>query len=152
MRKAKRSNRLTALALSVLMVLTMTPVTASAQGVRNDGTAGEITAFEGIAEEIRWQSVEYGTAWEDLNLPKTLSATVEGEAAEAPVKWQADPTYDASAKGLYLLTAQLAEGFSATAELPYIAVVVRAEQPKMQLRSFGGGAQETDPFLIGTAA
>ena len=33
-----------------------------------------------------------------------------------------------------------------------IAVVVRAGQPRISLFGFGGGAQDTDPFLIGTAA
>ncbi|MEM1484530.1 S-layer homology domain-containing protein [Oscillospiraceae bacterium PP1C4] len=112
---------------------------------------GPVTAFDPLADVIRWQTVEYGTAQEQLNLPKSLFATMEGKAAQVPVEWDAQPAYDANTKGLYLFTARLAEGFSTTAELPHLAVVVRA--PEMQMaRSFGGGAQEADPFLIGTAA
>ena len=114
--------------------------------------AGVVTAFAPLADEIRWQSVEFGTAWEDLNLPGTLPATVEGETADVSVTWESAPAYDANTKGLYLFTAQLDEGWSAMAELPHIAVVVRAEEPRFILFGFGGGAQSTDPFLIGTAA
>lgn len=115
---------------------------------------GVVTAFDALADEIRWQSVEFGTAQEQLNLPKTLSAIAEGEAVQAPVTWEAESAYDGDTKGLYLFTARLAEGFSTAAELPHIAVVVRAEAPKFQMfaRSFGGGATDTDPFLIGSAA
>ncbi|ADY55224.1 S-layer domain-containing protein [Syntrophobotulus glycolicus DSM 8271] len=114
---------------------------------------GIVTAFDALEDEVRWQSVENGTALEDLNLPQTLAATVEGEAAQVPVTWSAEPEYDATAKGLYIFTAQLAEGFRTTEEPPHIAVVVKAQQQqRMLLRSIGGGAQSTAPFLISTAA
>ena len=114
--------------------------------------AGEITAFASLSDDILWQSVEYGTASEDLNLPKTLSGTVEGRQAEVPVTWEAEPEYNGHAKGLYLLTAVPGEGFTASTELPVIAVVVRGETPRFMAFSRGGGALDTDPFLISSAA
>lgn len=113
--------------------------------------AGEITAFAALSDDVRWQSVEYGTALENLNLPKMLSGTVEGGQAEVPVTWEAEPRYDGHAKGLYLLTAVPGEGFTASTELPVIAVVVRGEAPRFMTFSLGGGALDTDPFLIGSA-
>ena len=113
---------------------------------------GVVTAFDALADEIRWQSVEYGTAQEQLNLPASLAATVAGKSAEVPVTWQAEPAYDGDTKGLYLFTAQLEGVLSTTEELPHLAVVVRAGEPRVAMFSFGGGATDTDPFLIGSAA
>ncbi|MEA4925965.1 MAG: S-layer homology domain-containing protein [Syntrophomonadaceae bacterium] len=114
--------------------------------------AGEITAFAALSDDVRWQSVEYGTALEDLNLPRTLSGTVEGGLTEVPVTWASEPSYDEYAKGLYLLTAVPGEDFAAGAELPVIAVVVRGEAPRFNIFARGGGALDTDPFLIDSAA
>ena len=112
----------------------------------------EITAFAALSEDVRWQSVEYGTALENLNLPKTLSGEVEGTQAEIPVTWEAEPGYDGQAKRLYLFTAVPGEGFTADAEPPVIAVVVRGEAPRFAAFARGGGAVNTDPFLIDSAA
>ena len=114
--------------------------------------AGEITAFAALSDDVRWQSVEYGTALENLNLPKTLSGAVEGRQAEVPVTWEAEPSYGGYAKGLYLFAAVPGEGFTASTELPVIAVVVRGEAPRFTAFSRGGGALDTDPFLIDSAA
>lgn len=114
--------------------------------------AGETTAFAALSDDVRWQSVEYGTVLENLNLPKTLSGTVEGRQAEVPVTWEAEPSYDGQAKGLYLFAAVPGEGFTASTELPVIAVVVRGEASRFTAFSRGGGALDTDPFLIDSAA
>ena len=67
--------------LSVCMVVTMLPVTAFAETGTKDsgaglGASGEITAFAALDEDIAVQTVEIGTAEEELNLPKQLKVTV----------------------------------------------------------------------------
>ncbi|MDD3230518.1 MAG: hypothetical protein PHE09_15065, partial [Oscillospiraceae bacterium] len=67
--------------LSVCMVVTMLPVTAFAETGTKDsgaplGTSGEITAFVELEENIAVQTVDLGTAKDDLNLPKNLAVTV----------------------------------------------------------------------------
>ena len=133
-------------------IITVTVGEAHDSGEAATAAAGEITAFAALSDDVLWQSVEYGTALEDLNLPKTLSGEVAGVQAEVPVTWEAEPSYDGYAKGLYLLTAVPGEGFTASTELPVIALVVRGETPRFMTFSIGGGALDTDPFLISSAA
>ena len=69
------------LLLSVCMVMTMLPTTAFAETGTKDsggglGTGGEITAFTALDADIAAQTVETGTAEEELNLPTELTVTV----------------------------------------------------------------------------
>jgi hypothetical protein len=75
MKTQKLTQRLLAMALSVTMVLGMTPVTTSANILTGD-TGGEITAFERLEQETEYQIVPLGTTIGELNLPNTLNATV----------------------------------------------------------------------------
>lgn len=75
MKTQKLTQRLLAMALSVTMVLGMTPVTTSANILTGD-TGGEITAFERLEQETENQIVPLGTTIGELNLPDTLNATV----------------------------------------------------------------------------
>lgn len=71
----KSYRRILAMALSVVMVLGMVPITAAAEELPA-GTSGEITAFEKLANATATQTVALGTPFEDLDLPETLNATV----------------------------------------------------------------------------
>ena len=67
--------------LSVCMVMTMLPTVAFAETNTKDsgaglGTSSEITAFAALAADIAVQTVDSGTAEDELKLPKTLDATV----------------------------------------------------------------------------
>ncbi|WP_250228793.1 S-layer homology domain-containing protein [Anaeropeptidivorans aminofermentans] len=75
MSKRKPIQRLTAVALSVIMVVGMMPVSAAAAGMPI-GASGEITAFEALGSDITVRSVPLGTSKADLELPDTLTATI----------------------------------------------------------------------------
>ncbi|MGI1660062.1 MAG: GLUG motif-containing protein [Desulfitobacterium sp.] len=69
--------KITAMLLSVIMVLGMMPVSVVAEaGSLPIGTSGEITAFEALGLDIAAQSVPLGTSKADLELPNTLTATI----------------------------------------------------------------------------
>ena len=77
----KPAQRLLAMALSVVIVLGMMPISAAAE-TPPIGTSGEIIAFEALSEETANREVSLGTSLEDLNLPDTLNATVRVATAE----------------------------------------------------------------------
>ena len=64
MSKHKPHQRLLAMALSFVMVLGMTPVTATAQTTTD--TIGEIIAFEALSEETANREVPLGTSLEEI--------------------------------------------------------------------------------------
>lgn len=69
--------RLTAMMLSVIMVVGMMPVLVAAKaGGLSIGASGEITVFEALRGELASQSVPLGTSKTDLELPDTLTATL----------------------------------------------------------------------------
>ena len=83
MSKRKAIQRLTAMVLSVIMVVGMTPVSALAEtGSFPIGASGEVTAFEALEWDIAVQNVPIGTSEADLKLPDTLTATVRLAALE----------------------------------------------------------------------
>lgn len=135
--------RIGSLILSVCMVFTMLPTMAFAETGDVDsgaslGVSGTITAFEKLSAEVAEQTVETGTAEDELNLPDELTvtvttgsaitATVSGNAtatdseAEEPEKaepeevettvevsgWTSDPAYDGDTAGVYTFTPSLA--------------------------------------------
>ena len=87
MSRRKAFHKITAMLLSAIMVVGMTPVPASADtGMLSDGASGEIIAFEALKSEIAEQSLPLGTSEADLELPDTLTATVRLAASgEEPV-------------------------------------------------------------------
>ena len=97
-----------AMILSVAMVLGMVPITAFAEdGSLPVGASGEIIAFEPLGDNVANRMVPLGTSLEDLELPGTLTATVEITQPEAPddnvqdsgtrlQEDEADPAYGAS--------------------------------------------------------
>ncbi|TWH57769.1 putative cell wall-binding protein [Desulfitobacterium sp. LBE] len=130
------------LILSVCMVFTMLPTMAFAEtGVTDSGAplgvSGTITVFEKLSAEVAEQTVETGTAEDELNLPDELTvtattgaaitATVSGNAtatdseAEEPDKaepeeietavavsgWTSAPAYDGDTAGDYVFTPAL---------------------------------------------
>ncbi len=114
--------------------------------VEGETYGGLITAFAELAEEVRWQNAD------SPDLPKTVSATVNDEAADIPVTWEADHEYDAAfPTGLYVFTALPDEGYTVATgvEAPRITVYIPAAQ--MAARMAGGGT-DTSPLEITTAA
>ena len=96
MRKNKTKQRLTAMVLSVIMVVGMTPVSALAEtGTFSIGTSCEITAFEALESDIAIRSVPLGTSQVDLKLPDTLVATIRLAASEEEPVLDSGETEDA---------------------------------------------------------
>lgn len=71
--------RLLSLALAMLLALGTLPQTVFAVGKSEGGT---ILAFEPLEDSVKNQVVPLGTSLENLNLPASLTATVEAAAAE----------------------------------------------------------------------
>ena len=96
MSKRKPIQRLTAMVLSVIMVMGMSPVSALAEtGAFPIGASGEVTAFEALESDIAVQNVPMGTSQADLELPNTLRATVRLAASgEDPVLDSGDADSD----------------------------------------------------------
>ena len=67
-----------------------------------------ITAFDELADDIRWQNTT------EPNLPEYVTGMVEGKTANIPVTWEADHDYDAASpeSGLYVFTAKVGEGYT----------------------------------------
>ncbi len=77
MNKRNALHKLTALALSVAMAVSMAPVSIAAEtGINAIGSSGKIISFEELVPEVTVQNVSIGTQKSELNLPKTLTATV----------------------------------------------------------------------------
>ncbi|WP_283606452.1 GLUG motif-containing protein [Faecalispora anaeroviscerum] len=116
--------------------------------VEQAASYGEITAFDALADELRWQNTVSPI------LPETVSGTVAGEATDIPVTWEADHKYDADspAKGLYVFTAKVSSGNTVAdgVESPRITVYIPAVQQRLRLMA---GAGTSDSALeITTAA
>ena len=97
MSKRKAIQRLTAMVLSVIMVVGMTPVSALAEtGEFPIGASGEVTAFEALESDIAVQNVPIGTSQADLELPNTLMATIRLAASEEELVLDSGETADAT--------------------------------------------------------
>ena len=80
MRKAEK--KILSLALAILLAAGTLPQAVFAVGKTPPvGASGEIIAFEPLEDSVAHQSMPLGTLLEDLDLPDTLTATVEVEAA-----------------------------------------------------------------------
>ncbi len=70
--------KILSLALAMLLALGTLPQTVFAVGESEGGT---ITAFEPLEDSVKNQAVPLGTSLENLNLPASLTATVEVETS-----------------------------------------------------------------------
>jgi len=148
----KRIRRWLAAALSIGIVVGTVPTAAIANG-QPAGTAGEIIAFDEVADTAANQTVPLGTPIEDLDLPDSLVATVrlaasldevgpEEQARESemtmpvPVKWASSPEYDKDKAGTSIFVAEI-ESFTVRADLPAIAVTVGESAFKRRVAGFG---------------
>ena len=61
----------------------------------------DVTAISGLPAA---KTVANGTAQDALNLPQTLTVTVNGSPTETPVVWTSAPSYDPSQAGTYTFT------------------------------------------------
>ncbi|MBA4689003.1 MAG: leucine-rich repeat protein [Candidatus Galacturonibacter soehngenii] len=146
------NKRLLSMFLALCLVLSMLPVSAMAQEVDTTiVTSEEIINFAPLEEAEK--TVITGTSIEDLNLPKTLTATVgttvvaEKESAQdlgnqdmaadltatesewqetivdIPITWTSKPEYNVDIKGTYIFT-PLIEGYTVKVDPPEITVEV----------------------------
>ena len=141
------------LALSIVVALGMTPVTAIGE-TPPIGASGEVISFEALPEQTAKQTMTLGDALGDLDLPDTLTATVrmttasgaakqeesvedsgEAEWAEMTIpvqeEWDSAPDYDGNTADTYVFIAEiqgftLAEGVTA----PAITVTVESDTSK----------------------
>ena len=84
--KKRGFRKLTAMLMSVIFLVGMTPV--SAIGEKSElpsGASGEIIAFEKLAAELGEQRVLLGSLETDLVLPETLMATIEFKVSEGEI-------------------------------------------------------------------
>ena len=131
--KHKPFRRLTAMAVSIVMVLILAPMTAFAEeGPPALGTSGEIIYFAPLDEEIEKQAVLVGGSIEEGYLPATLTATVQiatdpdtQKEMEIPVTWDCAPVFDGNQAGVYTF-APVVLDYTVSAEPPQITVGVIA--------------------------
>lgn len=82
MRIRTTSKKILTLALAMLLAVGTLPQAVLAAGEASPvGTSGEIIAFAPLEDSVASQTIPLGTALEDLDLPQTLTATVEAPAA-----------------------------------------------------------------------
>ncbi|GLC88058.1 InlB B-repeat-containing protein [Lysinibacillus piscis] len=135
--------------ISVCMVLTMLPTMTFAEGEAQDSEV--ITAFVDLAGDITVQTVQVGTEYTELTLPKELITTVTTDATAtiAVSKWNSSPTYDGHTAGNYIFTPTLNLPNNLTiakdTQLPTIKVTVQAKRKTMLL-----GALSAEQFTLPT--
>jgi hypothetical protein len=132
--------KILSLFLALSMIVTMLPIPAMAEEVEATvSERGEIITFLPLAEAEK--TVMVGTSLEDLELPESLTVTVQinpetvadslydsedkERTVDIPVAWSSQPEYDMDTEGEYVFTPVI-EGYIVNTELPRITVVVRA--------------------------
>ncbi|MFT3982897.1 MAG: hypothetical protein QM697_03235 [Lachnospiraceae bacterium] len=110
-------------------------------------TSGEITAFASLDEDTAQQHVPVGTVLAALDLPETLSATLDADAASVPVTWTCAPAYEGNTEREYTFTASLPKAYTLVSGItvPVITVTV-GTLPLMGLTVSGNTVtiEETD--------
>lgn len=131
--KGRARNKILSLILTAVMLFSMLPLTAMAATPEATATeTGIITAFEALSEDVTAQSVETGTLMKDLNLPNTLSVTIDGVVGTvAGVTWDCtDPKagYDGDTANTYIFTAIIPDEYIVEdgAEPPAVTVTVKS--------------------------
>lgn len=150
--KPTSKTKVLALLLALCLVLGGLPLTAWAgDGTPDSGAApgagGTITAFASLDTEVSAQTVETGTAEDELNLPASLTAMAadregrESAVALAVYDWDSAPAYDWDTAGDYVFTPalDLPEGLTVAevATPPTITVTVEEAATPM-LRGMAG--------------
>ncbi len=141
------------LLLAVCMVFAMMPAIASAEPEDSGaplGASGTITAFDEIADNIRWQNTM------EPVFPEMVSGIVEGNSAQIPVAWQTDQDYDKESpiQGLYVFNAVLDEGYTLASgvEAPRITVYIPETADGGMAARMAGSSTDLSPLEITTAA
>ena len=94
-----------------------------------ENTGKTVTSFHELESSVKVQNVANGTALGALSLPSSLSATVNGTAANIPsVTWAPSPAYTPTAAGTYTFTAVLPSGYALASGVsaPKIMITVAA--------------------------
>ncbi|MDL2233687.1 MBG domain-containing protein [Ruminococcaceae bacterium OttesenSCG-928-L11] len=104
--KSTISSKILAMALAVCLLLSGMPIGVLA--------AQEAKLVLGFSDFEGTATVSMGTATDQLPLPDTLRATVDGEddPADIPVDWAGDDGYNSEVSGDYGFTAVLGEGYA----------------------------------------
>lgn len=125
----KRIKRIFALLLAMISLVSFAPITVLAEDTEETTTV--ISAFGELTEQIRQQSVPYGQASSELNLPESLKAvnSANESVTVAGVTWVSSPDYDGNVAGSYTFRAVLPAGYALAEEasLPEITVTVAEE-------------------------
>ena len=115
--------------LAACMLMTLLPVSALAE---EGGEAVTVAAFEALDGAVEEQTVPYGTAREDLDLPGTLRAAVYTTAPDTEpveiggVAWEPDVPYEGAA-GSYAFTASAA-GYTPAQGVDWPVIIVTVEE------------------------
>jgi hypothetical protein len=114
--------------------------------VEKTAVHGEITAFDELPDEIRWQNTA------SPNFPETVRAIVDGKASNIPVTWKADHEYNAAspANGLYVFTARIGTGnvIAHGVDVPRITVYIPVVRQMLRMTR----AEMSDSMLTITTA
>ena len=146
---SKATRRVTAILLSVIMVVGMLPVSVAAEtGALPNSASGVITAFDALPADLRWQNTVAP------EFPETVGGTLEGETVQIPVTWEADHEYNAEypVRGLYVFTAVLGDGYSAADDIDFPRITVFIPQTVGMMARMAGGGTTDSPLEITTAA
>lgn len=143
------------LVLSIILTMLGMPIMAQEENTTINSRE-EIIAFEPLNETEKTVSV--GTSIEDLELPKTLRATVrtypdtvtesvydieEETTVDIPVIWTAEPEYDMYTEGEYVFTPVIGDYVLAElVELPQIIVTVEAAMLREMISPMAAGGYD----------
>ena len=109
----KSNKKILSLILALALIFSAAPLVVLAEDDLSLGTSlgasGHITAFAELDDNIRWQR-DYMP-----KLPETVEATLDGEAAQVPVTWEAEGFNARNPQpGLYAFYAKPGEGFTSS--------------------------------------
>ena len=135
--------RIGALLLAAVLVIGQLGATAYAEEPENTGKV-TITAFDGLDEAVKYQTVPAGTPLDGLTLPATLGASVYTVAADTQpvpahiqiegVTWEPDSPWDDTAEqGGYLFTPVLPAGYTLADGVEPPEIYVRIGEPAVPL-------------------
>ena len=108
-----------------------------------------ILAFDELKETVSQQLAPLGAPLSALDLPHTLCATVDGEAADVPVTWTCTPEYDGEA-GEYIFTAVLETDYTLAdgVNSPNITVVIKELSLPLGMQMKLAGEETVEEVII----
>ncbi|WNX84407.1 leucine-rich repeat protein [Agathobaculum sp. NTUH-O15-33] len=135
--------RIGALLLAAALVIGQLGATAYAEEPENTGKV-TVTAFDGLDEAVKYQTVPAGTPLDGLSLPATLGASVYTVAADTQpvpahiqiegVTWEPDSPWDDTAEqGGYTFAPVLPAGYVLTDKVEPPEIYVRIGEPAVPL-------------------